>query len=65
MGENDYTALENRVEVLVYNQETEKMEYTVVSSVEELVGEFDTYTIGELSEGDTYIANGFITKVYK
>ena len=65
MGENDYTALENRVEVLVYNQQTEKMEYTVVLSVEELVGEFDTYTIGELSEGDTYIANGFVTKVYK
>jgi hypothetical protein len=64
MGENDYKALENRVEVMVYNKETEKMEYTVVSSIEELVGEFDTYTIGELSEGDTYIANGFVTKVY-
>ena len=39
--------------------------YELLESISLERGNFETYTILNLSEGETYIANGFITKTYK
>lgn len=29
-----------------------------------MTGDFETFTIGKLTQGNTFITNGFISKVY-
>lgn len=61
---SSYEELVGKVSFLVWDEETQKPVYEVLTSVEFKKGLVDTYSIRKLSEGDTFIANGFITKTY-
>lgn len=61
---NNYQEMLNKVEILVWNNEKQKSEYQKLMKIDEINGEFETYSILELEKGKTYIANGFITSVY-
>lgn len=61
---NNYQEMLNKVEILVWNNEEQKSEYQKLIKIDEINGEFETYSILELEKGKTYIANGFITSVY-
>lgn len=63
-GLTNYEGLVNTVEVLTRNDETGKLEYEKVKSIKVMHGEFETYSILKLSKGDTYVANGFVTRTY-
>jgi len=59
-----YEELVGKVSFLVWNEETQTTVYELLRQVElknELV---DTFSIRNLSEGNTFIANGFVTKTY-
>ncbi len=64
MGLCDFSELINKIEILTWNEHTNQLEFQKLEGIELIRGNFDTYTILELSKGDTYIANGFVTKVY-
>ena len=61
---NNYQEMLKKVEILVWNNEEQKSEYQKLIKIDEINGEFETYSILELEKGKTYIANGFITSVY-
>lgn len=52
------------LQVLVFDKAKEKMVYEPLTKVEKVEGDFQTYTILSLEKGSTYIANGFVNKVY-
>jgi hypothetical protein len=60
----NYQDIVNTAEVLTRNVETGRPEYEKINSIEVLHGVFETYSILKLSKGDTYIANGFVTRTY-
>jgi hypothetical protein len=60
----NYQNIVNTAEVLTRNAETGKLEYEKINSIEVLHGVFETYSILKLSKGDTYSANGFVTRTY-
>lgn len=53
------------IKLLVWDSTLNKEMYELLESISLERGNFETYTILNLSEGETYIANGFITKTYK
>lgn len=53
-----------QIQVLVYDETTASTKFETIKSVKKEEGSFETHTILSLSKGDTYIANGFINKVY-
>lgn len=59
-----YEELIGKIELMVLNEHTNQVEYEKVSGLELSKGVFETYSILNLSEGKTFIANGFVTKVY-
>jgi hypothetical protein len=60
----NYHDLVNTIEVLTLDIETGEQIYKKISRIEERRGVFETYSILKLSEGETYVANGFVTKTY-
>ena len=48
----------------VWNEEKQRTEFKVIDAIMLSHGDFRTYTILELKEGDSYIANGFVTTTY-
>jgi hypothetical protein len=60
----DIKQLEGKIEVLTWNNETGKTEFETITTITKLTGDFQTCTILKIKSGDTYIANGFISKVY-
>jgi hypothetical protein len=62
---NNFVDLINHVEVLTYNSETKATEYETLTGITEKEGRFETFTISEVSSVGAYIANGFITAIYK
>jgi hypothetical protein len=62
---NNFKDLINHVEVLTYNSETKATEYETLTGITEKEGRFETFTISEVSSVGAYIANGFITAIYK
>ncbi len=61
---NDYSRLASAVELLRWNAKTKKFEFEAVKSIEVVSGMHNTYSVRALSGGTTYLANGFVTKVY-
>ncbi len=61
---NDYSRLAMAVELLRWNASAKKFEFEPVKSIEVVSGMHNTYSIRALSVGTTYLANGFVTKVY-
>jgi hypothetical protein len=63
-GITSYQDLVNTIDVLTLHPDTGKQQYKTISRVEELHGVFETYSILKLSRGETYVANGFVTRTY-
>jgi len=61
---NDYSRLASAVELLRWNSQRKKFEFEPVKSIEVVSGMHNTYSVRALSGGTTYLANGFVTKVY-
>jgi hypothetical protein len=59
-----FEELVDRVEFLVWNADKGMAEYERLTYLSVLEGRLETYTLQKLSEGSTYIANGFVTKTY-
>ncbi len=58
------TDLRNNVEVLVRDPESGNLVYRVLTDISIEEGVKQTYSIRKLSCGDTYLANGFVTRTY-
>ena len=59
-----YQDLINEIEILVWDKENEMTEYQLIKNINVIEGRFETYTILDLSRGNNFIANGFITSPY-
>tara|TARA_B100001287_G_C22641348_1_gene510307 strand:- start:489 stop:1514 length:1026 start_codon:yes stop_codon:yes gene_type:complete len=59
-----YQDLINKIEILVWDKEKQKTKYQLINNINVIEGVFETYTILELSRGNNFIANGFITAPY-
>jgi len=61
---HDYNELSNQFEILVWNETKNKTEYEIITQINIIEGEFETYTILDLENGQNFIANGFVTSTY-
>lgn len=52
------------VQVMVYDEKSKKTSFETIESIQKVEGDFNTYTILSISKGSTYVANGFVNKVY-
>lgn len=52
------------VRVMVFNDQTQQTYYETIEQIEQVQGDFQTHTILSIEQGSTYIANGFVNKVY-
>lgn len=60
----DFRHLVDHIELMTWNNEEGKPAYETLRQIKSVEGEFDTYTVLRLSRGETYVANGFVTRVY-
>ena len=60
----NYDDLINKIEILVLDENNQNTVYEKLKKIELTEGFFETYSILQLSEGKTFVANGFVTKVY-
>jgi len=49
---------------MVYDEKSKKTSFETIESIQKVEGDFNTYTILSISKGSTYVANGFVNKVY-
>jgi len=59
-----FDELVNQYEILVWNETLQQTEFESIQKITEIEGVFDTYTIRKIENGNTYIANGIVTKTY-
>lgn len=64
LGLKDYEELAVKLELLTHDSKTGKTVYETLQSVKPKEGRFETFTIQKLKDGESYIANGFVTKTY-
>tara|TARA_B000000477_G_scaffold36285_1_gene31061 strand:- start:16875 stop:17912 length:1038 start_codon:yes stop_codon:yes gene_type:complete len=60
----DYNDLIGELKVMVWSKKDNRLIYTKVKSLTLIEGDFETYTITKLSDGENYFANGFLQKTY-
>lgn len=60
----NYQELVGKVELMVYDEERQETKFEPLVGLELTNGRFETYSILKLKEGESFIANGFVTKVY-
>lgn len=60
----EYDDLINKIEILVVDENNQNTVFEKLKKIELTEGTFETYSILQLSEGKTFVANGFVTKVY-
>lgn len=61
---SEYDDLVDNVEFGVWNEKTKAISYEKLKKIKLISGDFDTYTIGRLTHGNTFISNGFISRTY-
>ena len=61
---NSYADLINKIEILVLDENNQNTVFEKLKKIELTEGIFETYSILQLSAGKTFVANGFVTKVY-
>ena len=64
LGLASYQELTGTAEIMVWDEESQETQFKTIDAITLNKGYIDTYTILGLKEGNTYIANGFITKTY-
>jgi hypothetical protein len=52
------------LEVLVFDNATQKTHYQAIKSIQKTIGDFNTFSILSIDKAKTYIANGFVSKTY-
>ncbi len=62
-NQNDYDFIIG-TELMIWNEPEKKMKGEKITSIREIEGTFNTYTLKGLPENTAYIANGFLTKSY-
>jgi len=60
----DTASIINKLEVMTWNDKLQKVEFEKITHLNKIEGDFNTYSILKLDQGNTYIANGFVTRVY-
>ena len=61
---NNYEDLINRIELGVWDESKQQIIFEKLKKIEIITGVFETITIGKLTQGNTFITNGFISRVY-
>jgi hypothetical protein len=61
---DQYQDLIDHIEFGVWDESTADVRYEKLKKIVLINGDFETYSIGKLTHGNTYLSNGFITKVY-
>ena len=61
---NNYEDLINRIELGVWDESKQQIIFEKLKKIEIITGVFETFTIGKLTQGNTFITNGFISRVY-
>ena len=56
--------MKDKIEVLIWNDEKKEPQYIKITEIEVIKGNFETFSIQKLNNGNNYIINGFITSVY-
>lgn len=59
-----YEELINSIELGIWDDNTHKVNYEKIKNIELITGDFETITIGKLTQGNTFITNGFISRTY-
>jgi len=54
----------DKIEFGVWDESRSVISYEKLKSIQFITGVFETFTIGKLGHGNTYITNGFISRVY-
>jgi hypothetical protein len=60
----NYEDLIDKVEFGIWNDLTKSLNYEKLKEIKLINGIYETYTISSLSQGSTYISNGFISRTY-
>lgn len=60
----DYSLLANQAEILIWDDSIKTSRFEKLKTVHVQHGKVKTFSIQKLKTGETYIANGFITKTY-
>ena len=61
---NNYEDLIDRIELGVWDESKHQINFEKLEKIEIITGVFETFTIGKLTQGDTFITNGFISRTY-
>ena len=60
----NYEDLINRIELGLWDESKNQIIFEKLENIEIITGVFETITIGKLTRGNTFITNGFISRVY-
>jgi hypothetical protein len=60
---NSYEQLLDNLWVLMWNENEKKLKFEKIDNLELLFGEFTTYSILDIEQANTYIMNGFVSKI--
>jgi len=58
IDKNDIPDIKSRIKKLDFSDQSK------LKKIEIITGVFETFTIGKLTQGNTFITNGFISRVY-
>lgn len=61
---DNYADLIDKIYFGLWDDVKGKVTYAPLKEIQLIEGDFETYTIGKIGKGETFITNGFITKVY-
>lgn len=61
---DNYADLIDKIYFGLWDDVKGKITYAPLKEIQLIEGDFETYTIGKIGKGETFITNGFITKVY-
>lgn len=59
-----YANLAGQMELMIWDAGSQSTRYVTADSVERIEGRFNTYTLRAVSDSESYIVNGFVTKTY-
>jgi hypothetical protein len=60
----DYKDLIDKIEFGVWDESKGGLYYEKLKEIKLINGVFETFTIGKIAQGNSYISNGFISKIY-
>jgi hypothetical protein len=61
---SNYEDLIDNIEFGIWNKTTGLINFEKLKNIKIITGDFETYTIGKLTRGKTFISNGFISRTY-